>query len=150
MTCYLAVAVILYDSGLSLDMSQMRGHTRRVVSRLIWMGVPVTMAFAAVLAGLLLGMSWQAAVMTGAILVVSRPIGRRHARGARITARPADGTVPADGTGRADGSLLFLVRADGSLVPVTRSGQPPEPRPGDTMILLLPGPELLTLPAGAA
>jgi NhaP-type Na+/H+ or K+/H+ antiporter len=69
----LAVAVILYDAGLSLDMSQLRGHTRRVVDRLIWMGVPVTMAFAAVMAGLLLGMSWQAAVMTGAILVVSGP-----------------------------------------------------------------------------
>src|SRR5437763_13666832 len=37
------------------------------------MGVPVTLAFGAVFAGLLLGMSRQAAVMTGTILVVSGP-----------------------------------------------------------------------------
>jgi NhaP-type Na+/H+ or K+/H+ antiporter len=37
------------------------------------MGVPVTLAFGAAFAGLLLGMSRQAAVMTGAILVVSGP-----------------------------------------------------------------------------
>jgi NhaP-type Na+/H+ or K+/H+ antiporter len=69
----LAVAVILYDAGLSLDLRKLRGHTRRVVDRLIVMGVPVTFAFGAVFAGLLLGMSRQAAVMTGAILVVSGP-----------------------------------------------------------------------------
>jgi NhaP-type Na+/H+ or K+/H+ antiporter len=69
----LAVAVILYDAGMSLDLRKLRGHTRRVVDRLIWLGVPVTFAFGAVFAGLLLGMSRQAAVMTGAILVVSGP-----------------------------------------------------------------------------
>ena len=69
----LAVAVILYDAGMSLDLRKLRGHTRRVVDRLIWMGVPVTFAFGAVFAGLLLGMSRQAALMTGAILVVSGP-----------------------------------------------------------------------------
>jgi NhaP-type Na+/H+ or K+/H+ antiporter len=68
----LAVAVILYDAGMSLDLRNLRGHTRRVVVRLI-MGVPVTLAFGAVFAGLLLGMSRQAAVMTGTILVVSGP-----------------------------------------------------------------------------
>jgi len=69
----LAVAVILYDSGMALDLRKLRGHTRRVVDRLIVMGVPVTFAFGAVFAGLLLGMSRQAALMTGAILVVSGP-----------------------------------------------------------------------------
>jgi NhaP-type Na+/H+ or K+/H+ antiporter len=69
----LAVAVILYDSGLALDMSKLRGHTRRVVSRLIIVGVPVTMAFGAVFAGLLLGIPAGSAVMIGAILVVSGP-----------------------------------------------------------------------------
>jgi NhaP-type Na+/H+ or K+/H+ antiporter len=44
-----------------------------VVPRLVIWGVPVTMAFAAVLAAPLLGMSAGAAVMTGAILVVSGP-----------------------------------------------------------------------------
>src|SRR6266581_6650789 len=69
----LAVAVILYDAGMALDLRQLRGHTRRIVVRLIVMGVPVTLAFGAVFAGLLLGLSGQAAVMTGTILVVSGP-----------------------------------------------------------------------------
>ena len=69
----LAVAVILYDAGLALDLGKLRGHTRRVVRRLISRGVLVTWAFGAVSAGLLLGMSAGAALMTGAILVVSGP-----------------------------------------------------------------------------
>jgi NhaP-type Na+/H+ or K+/H+ antiporter len=69
----LAVAVILYDAGMSLDLRKLHGHTRRVVVRLIVLGVPVTMAFGAVFAALLLGMSGQAALMLGAILVVSGP-----------------------------------------------------------------------------
>jgi len=35
----------------------------------------------------------------------------------------------------AGSDLLFLVRADGRLDPVTRAG-PPEPQAGDTMVLL--------------
>ena len=58
-------------------------------------------------------------------------VGRRYAAGARIRTRPANGGAPADG------SLLFLVRADGRLAPVTASG-PPQPEPGDTMVLLCP------------
>jgi NhaP-type Na+/H+ or K+/H+ antiporter len=69
----LAVAVILYDSGMSLNLRKLRGHVRRIVVRLIVMGVPVTLAFAAVFSGLLLNMSLRAAVMLGAILVVSGP-----------------------------------------------------------------------------
>ena len=63
----LAVAVILYDSGLALEWGKVAGRARRVVPRLVIWGVPVTMAFAAVLAGPLLGMSGGAALMTGAI-----------------------------------------------------------------------------------
>src|SRR6516225_10804391 len=69
----LAVAVILYDAGLGLDLAKLRGHTRRVVFRLIAVGVPVTWALAAVFAGLLFGMSAQATLMIGAILVVYPP-----------------------------------------------------------------------------
>jgi NhaP-type Na+/H+ or K+/H+ antiporter len=69
----LAVAVILYDAGLGLDLAKLRGSTRGVVFRLIAAGVPVTWAFAAVFAGLLFGMSVQAALMLGVILVVSGP-----------------------------------------------------------------------------
>ena len=69
----LAVAVILYDAGLGLDLRKLRGHTRRVVWRLIALGVPLTLAFATGMALLVLGLPEQAALMTGAILVVSGP-----------------------------------------------------------------------------
>jgi hypothetical protein len=64
-------------------------------------------------------------------------VSQRYADGARICTRPADTGAPAGGGGPADGNLLFLVRADGGLAPVTRDG-PPEPRAGDTMVLLGP------------
>src|SRR4051812_25545297 len=43
----LAVALIHYDAGLSLDLSKLLGHTRRVVVRLIALGVVVTTGVAA-------------------------------------------------------------------------------------------------------
>src|SRR6516164_1443712 len=69
----LAVAVILYDSGLALEWGKVRGRARRVVPRLVGAGVPITAAFGAVFASLLLGVSTGAAIMLGAILVVSGP-----------------------------------------------------------------------------
>ncbi len=69
----LSVAVILYDAGLSLDMGKLKGHTRKVVIRLIVLGVLITWALAASVAAPLLGMSRGAAVMLGIILVVSGP-----------------------------------------------------------------------------
>ena len=69
----LSVAVILYDAGLGLDLRKLKGHTRRVVVRLIGLGVLITWVFGAFLAAPLLGMSRGAAVMLGIILVVSGP-----------------------------------------------------------------------------
>ena len=69
----LAVAVILYDAGLGLELEKLKGHTRRVVWRLIALGVPVSLVLAMGAALLLLGLPSQAALMTGAILVVSGP-----------------------------------------------------------------------------
>jgi NhaP-type Na+/H+ or K+/H+ antiporter len=69
----LSVAVILYDAGLNLDLSKLRGHTRRVVTRLLVLGVPLTWAIATVIAAPLLGMSQRTALMFGAILAVSGP-----------------------------------------------------------------------------
>src|SRR5215475_14009461 len=68
----LLVAVILYDSGLGLGLGNI-GSRKHVIRRLVYIGVPMTWAFAAVFAGLLFGMSTQAAIMIGAILVVSGP-----------------------------------------------------------------------------
>ncbi|GJF34838.1 hypothetical protein KNE206_75380 [Kitasatospora sp. NE20-6] len=69
----LAVAVILYDAGLGLDLKRLTGHNRRVVIRLIWLGTVLTWASAALFAVPVLDMSKRAAVMLGAILVVSGP-----------------------------------------------------------------------------
>jgi NhaP-type Na+/H+ or K+/H+ antiporter len=69
----LAVAFILYDAGLGLDFGEPRGRNRRVVHRLIFVGVPVTWAIGAVVAAPLLGMSAGAALLIGAVLVVSGP-----------------------------------------------------------------------------
>ncbi|GAA2747333.1 cation:proton antiporter [Kitasatospora cinereorecta] len=69
----LAVALILYDAGLALDLKRLRGHTGRVVVRLLWLGVGVTWAFATAFGELLFGLSRGAAVMLGTILVVSGP-----------------------------------------------------------------------------
>ncbi len=69
----LAVAVILYDAGLGLNLRSLTGHTRGVVVRLIVLGVPITWTIGTLAAAPLLGMSHQAALMLGAILVVSGP-----------------------------------------------------------------------------
>ena len=69
----LAVAVILFDSGVGLDLRRLAGSARRVVTSLIVLGVPLTWGIAALSAGLFLGMSRGAAMMIGAILVVSGP-----------------------------------------------------------------------------
>jgi len=50
---------------MALDLRQLHGHTRRIVVRLIVMGVPVTLAFGAVFASLLLGLSGQAPRWSG-------------------------------------------------------------------------------------
>ncbi|MFJ7964074.1 cation:proton antiporter [Streptomyces sp. NPDC096324] len=69
----LGVAVILYDAGLGLDLGRFRGHNRTVVTRLIWLGVPATCLLGAALAIPLLSMSHEAAIVLGAVLVVSGP-----------------------------------------------------------------------------
>jgi NhaP-type Na+/H+ or K+/H+ antiporter len=87
----LAVAVILFEAGLDLNVKELEGHSQRVVRRLILWGVPITWACAGLLSWSLLGLSSRAAVMLGAILVVSGPtvVGPLLARarpGRRLTA----------------------------------------------------------------
>jgi hypothetical protein len=55
----------------------------------------------------------------------------RHTAGAHITTQPSDGGIaPAT-------DLLFRVNPNGTLIPVTAS-RPPDPQPGDTLVLLGP------------
>ena len=69
----LAVALILFDGGLELNFADLEGHSQRVVRRLLVYGSLMTWAGAGLLAWLVLGLSGRAAVMLGAILIVSGP-----------------------------------------------------------------------------
>ncbi|MEG3627579.1 cation:proton antiporter [Streptomyces poriticola] len=69
----LAVAVILYDAGLALDLRHLRGGTRRAVTRLITFGPLITWGATLALVLLLLGVPFAVAAMVGVILVVSGP-----------------------------------------------------------------------------
>jgi hypothetical protein len=79
---------------------------------------------------------------TGHILFaigMTRPaVTERYQDGARIVTHSADGVPPAGQ------DLLFVVRADGQLVPVTQTSTP-TPQPGDTLVSL--GPVLAAQPA---
>jgi NhaP-type Na+/H+ or K+/H+ antiporter len=69
----LAVAIILFDGGLDLVRSDLHGDDQTVVKRLRGFGIPITWLGGAVFAWLLLGLSSKAAIMLGAILIVSGP-----------------------------------------------------------------------------
>jgi NhaP-type Na+/H+ or K+/H+ antiporter len=69
----LAVAVILFDGGLELNFRELEGHSQRVVRRLLVFGSLITWAGAGLLGWILLGLSGWAAIMLGAILIVSGP-----------------------------------------------------------------------------
>jgi len=73
-----------------------------------------------------------AANMRGFDAGLTRPdVGRRYAGRAPIFTQPTDGGIPAGS------DLVFLVRANGTLAPVTHTSTP-APKEGGTMIL--PGP----------
>ena len=59
-------------------------------------------------------------------------LGARYTAGARITTQSSDGGIPPAT------DLLFLINPAGTLIPVTPS-RPPDPQPGDTLVLLGPG-----------
>lgn len=69
----LGVAIILFDGGLDLSFRELEGHSQRVVRRLLIYGIPITWLGATLLAWPLLGLSGQAALMLGAIVIVSGP-----------------------------------------------------------------------------
>jgi hypothetical protein len=56
----------------------------------------------------------------------------RHTAGDRIVTQPSDGAIPPAT------DVLFVINNEGTLIPATTSRRP-DPRPGDTLILLGPG-----------
>lgn len=68
----IAVAVILFEGGMSLDVRELR-HSGRAVRALISVGTLITWIVAAAAARLFLGMDWDVAILLGAILTVTGP-----------------------------------------------------------------------------
>ncbi|MCX5254723.1 cation:proton antiporter [Streptomyces canus] len=69
----LAVAVILYDAGLGLNLRNLKGGTRWIVGRLLLFGVLVTFLVTGAVGPALFDMPLRVAAMLGMILVVSGP-----------------------------------------------------------------------------
>lgn len=67
-----AVAIILFEGGLTLKLSDIRGHGV-VVTRLISVGVVITWLLLTVSAHLIFDMGWPLAFVFGSIVVVSGP-----------------------------------------------------------------------------
>ncbi|MEM1303421.1 MAG: cation:proton antiporter, partial [Planctomycetota bacterium] len=68
----LAVGVILFEGGLSLELREVK-ETGGVVTRLVTVGLLVTWAGCASLAHWLMGFAWPMALLLGALLTVSGP-----------------------------------------------------------------------------
>ncbi|MGZ6667471.1 MAG: cation:proton antiporter [Solirubrobacteraceae bacterium] len=68
-----AVGIILFEAGLGLKVSKLTGTVAHVYRRLVSIGILVTWAVGTVTAYLLFDLSWQVALVLGAVLVVSGP-----------------------------------------------------------------------------
>ncbi|MCB2079429.1 MAG: sodium:proton antiporter [Novosphingobium sp.] len=68
----LAVAVILFEGGLSLKLGDLR-HAGSAVRRLIFLGVPIGWIFSACAVHYGAGVNWQLSMLFGGILVVTGP-----------------------------------------------------------------------------
>lgn len=68
----LAVAIIVFEGGLLLNVYDLR-HASRAVSGLITVGLLITMVLAGVLAHNLLGLDWEISLLFGAIVSVTGP-----------------------------------------------------------------------------
>ena len=67
-----AVAVILFEGGLQLNFSDLRGLTRGV-RRLVFPGVPIAWFLASLATYLIAGLSWQVSLLFGGVMVVTGP-----------------------------------------------------------------------------
>jgi NhaP-type Na+/H+ or K+/H+ antiporter/uncharacterized protein with PhoU and TrkA domain len=67
-----AVAIVVFEGGLLLNIGELR-HTSRAVVGLVSFGLLITTALAGLLAGVLLGWSWELSLLFGAIVSVTGP-----------------------------------------------------------------------------
>lgn len=68
----LAVAVILFEGGLSLEREELK-QVGGTVKRILLLGVPMTGVMAALAAHFLAGFSWSVSFVVGALLVITGP-----------------------------------------------------------------------------
>ena len=67
-----AVAVVIFEGGLLLDLHELR-RTSRAVAGLVSVGLLITTVLAGLLANVLLGWSWELSLLFGAIVSVTGP-----------------------------------------------------------------------------
>ena len=85
----LAVAIILFEGGLTLNFREIR-ETSRAVRRIVLLGGPLTWLGAALAGHYVGGLSWAVAIILGAILVVTGPtVIMPLLRSAKLNPRPA-------------------------------------------------------------
>jgi len=68
----LSVALILYEGGLTLRLSEISGM-RGVIGNLVTLGAAITWGIASIGANLILGLPWGLAVLLGAVMIVTGP-----------------------------------------------------------------------------
>ena len=69
----IAVGIILFESGLDLNVRTLTGSVARVYRRLVSIGILTTWAVGTVAGYLLFDLSWEVSLVLGAVLVVSGP-----------------------------------------------------------------------------
>ncbi len=85
----IAIAVILFEGGLTLNFGEIRGLMKGV-RRLVILGAPIAWILGAVAAYLIAGLSWQAALLFGGVMVVTGPtVIIPLLRQSRLNQRPA-------------------------------------------------------------
>ena len=84
-----AVAVILFEGGLTLNFAEIRGLTKGV-RRLVFPGVPIAWGLGAVAAYVIAGLSWQTALLFGGIMVGYRT-NRHHPVATSVKTQPTAG-----------------------------------------------------------
>ncbi|WP_411817925.1 cation:proton antiporter [Hyphococcus sp. DH-69] len=85
----IAVAVILFEGGLQLNFSELRGLTRGV-RRLVFPGVLIAWFLGAGATYLIAGLSWQVSLLFGGVMVVTGPtVIIPLLRQSKLNARPA-------------------------------------------------------------
>lgn len=85
----IAVAIILFEGGLTLDFKEIRGATK-AVRRIVLFGAPITFALTTWAAHQIAGLTWPSALVLSGILVVTGPtVIMPLLRQSRLAARPA-------------------------------------------------------------